>query len=69
MTTVLLTCIRAYQRISRALIALGFGPFARSGCRQWPTCSEYGMSAIAQHGPIRGVAKAVIRVAHCHPLA
>lgn len=69
MTTALIACIRFYQRITRGLAAIGFGPFARAGCRQWPTCSEYGIAEITRLGAGRGLVRALVRVAHCHPFA
>lgn len=68
MTILLTSLIAAYQRISRALIAIGFGPLSHFGCRQWPTCSEFGIEAIRHHGPTRGLMKTAIRIARCHPL-
>jgi putative membrane protein insertion efficiency factor/ribonuclease P protein component len=36
-------------------------------CRFYPTCSEYAMTAIATHGPVRGMGLAVWRLLRCHP--
>ena len=36
-------------------------------CRFSPTCSEYAAQAVAAHGPARGVALAVRRLARCRP--
>jgi len=38
-----------------------------TGCRYLPTCSVYAEEAIRGHGPVRGSALAVRRLARCHP--
>jgi hypothetical protein len=38
-------------------------------CKYVPTCSEYAMEAVAQHGVVRGGLLAVWRVLRCNPLA
>lgn len=40
-----------------------------SGCRFFPTCSEYGYRAIEKYGTIRGAWKTVKRIGRCHPLS
>ncbi len=55
---VLIAVIRGYQtaRAGRP-----------TGCRYLPTCSEYAAEALDRHGPARGTALAVRRLARCHP--
>ena len=36
-------------------------------CRFYPSCSEYAMTAIAVHGPVRGVGLGIWRLLRCHP--
>ena len=36
-------------------------------CRFIPTCSSYGLEAIAKHGPWRGGWLTFIRLSRCHP--
>ena len=36
-------------------------------CRFYPSCSEYALTAIATHGPIRGLRLAVWRLLRCQP--
>jgi putative membrane protein insertion efficiency factor len=36
-------------------------------CRFYPSCSEYALTAVAVHGPVRGVGLAVRRLLRCHP--
>ncbi|MBV8633007.1 MAG: membrane protein insertion efficiency factor YidD [Burkholderiaceae bacterium] len=59
MKTVLLWLVRAYQ------VALSpmFGP----SCRFYPTCSNYAMDAIREHGALKGAMLAAVRLAKCHP--
>lgn len=54
--------IRAYQLALRPLLA-------GNVCRFCPTCSEYAIEAIANHGPWRGMWLATRRLARCHPFA
>ena len=62
---VLTLAIRVYQlTISPAQVFL-FGP--GSGCRFMPTCSQYAMDAIREHGALAGGWLAVKRICRCHP--
>ena len=63
-----ITLIRMYQTVNRAAIATGLLP-AASGCRQWPTCSEYAVDAIRTKGTLRGSLTALRRISRCHPWA
>jgi len=36
-------------------------------CRFHPTCSEYGFESLKRHGPLKGSALALKRIASCHP--
>jgi putative membrane protein insertion efficiency factor len=38
-----------------------------TGCRFLPTCSEYAIEAIDQHGAIRGCSLALGRILRCNP--
>jgi putative membrane protein insertion efficiency factor len=51
--------VRAYQLL--------LGPFMGGACRFEPSCSEYAVAAIAEHGLVRGSVLAARRVARCHP--
>ena len=65
MTRILLATLGFYQRwLSPAVHSLSPG-----GCKYLPTCSEYAKGAIAIHGPVRGVALALMRLLRCHPFA
>ena len=54
-----IAAVRAYQ--------LALSPFAGGACRFTPTCSEYAIGAITEHGLIKGLALSLRRVARCHP--
>jgi len=53
--------VRAYQLL--------LAPFAGGACRFHPTCSEYAIQALEEHGLIRGSWLALRRVARCHPFS
>jgi len=58
--------------VARALRAACCGwQFVRTGrpspCRFTPTCSEYAVEALEQHGAVRGAALAARRLLRCHP--
>ena len=52
--------VRAYQ--------LALSPFAGGACRFTPSCSDYAIQAIQEHGAVRGLGLALKRVGRCHPL-
>jgi uncharacterized protein len=51
--------VRAYQ--------LMVSPLLLPSCRYLPTCSDYAVEALVQHGPLRGSAFVIRRLARCHP--
>lgn len=53
--------IRCYQVTLR--------PFMGGQCRYEPTCSDYGVEAYREHGPIRGTWLTARRILRCHPFA
>jgi len=62
---ILIFAIRAYRwTISPAQVFL-FGP--TGGCRFTPTCSQYAMDAVREHGALAGGALAAKRICRCHP--
>lgn len=52
--------IRIYQRL--------ISPLLPPSCRFVPSCSQYGLEAIAHFGLIKGGWLAVTRIVRCHPL-
>ena len=57
---VLIVPIRFYR--------LFVSPMLPPSCRFTPTCSQYALEAIEKHGPLKGLALAVRRLARCHPI-
>ena len=55
----LVTGIKAYQCLSRALLF--------RNCRFYPSCSQYAIEAIERFGVVRGSIKAVGRILRCSP--
>ena len=51
-----------------ALYRKGISPLLGPNCRFHPTCSAYAEEAIVRHGPFLGTARALGRIARCHPL-
>jgi putative membrane protein insertion efficiency factor len=65
MRTLVRILIRGYQiTISPVLSFLGG---ANSGCRFSPTCSEYFLRAVEEHGVLRGSFLGMNRLLRCHP--
>src|SRR2546421_6275873 len=65
MRTLVRILIRGYQMtISPVLSFLGG---ANSGCRFSPTCSEYFLRAVEEHGVLRGSFLGMKRLLRCHP--
>jgi hypothetical protein len=56
-----LKLIRLYQ--------VAISPWLPPSCIYTPTCSQYALEAIQQHGALRGGWLAVRRIARCHPFA
>ena len=56
---VLMVPIAGYRRFVSPLLA--------PRCRFAPSCSEYALTALAEHGAVRGLWLAVKRIARCHP--
>lgn len=52
--------IRAYQLV--------ISPWLPSACRFQPSCSQYGIEAIEEHGPWAGLWLLARRIGRCHPL-
>jgi putative membrane protein insertion efficiency factor len=38
-------------------------------CRYHPTCSAYALTAVTEHGAVKGTWLSVRRIARCHPWA
>jgi putative membrane protein insertion efficiency factor len=58
--------VRVYRAgISPLLTAVSL-PFGL-GCRFTPTCSQYALEAVRQHGAVKGTVLATGRLCRCHP--
>jgi putative membrane protein insertion efficiency factor len=55
-----LIVIRTYQLL--------LSPFAGGACRFDPSCSDFAITAVREHGAWRGLILAARRVSRCHPL-
>jgi len=49
------------------LYQLTLGAIIGGHCRFVPSCSEYAVEALREHGPLRGAAMAAWRVLRCNP--
>ncbi len=68
MKTVLIHCIRLYQRT----LSPDHGVMAEAsfvGCRYFPSCSEYAVRALRKHGVVRGAGYSAWRVLRCNPFS
>ncbi len=59
MRKLLIQLVRAYRYL--------LSPLLGNHCRYYPSCSEYALSALEQHGALRGSWMSVRRLARCHP--
>ena len=59
MTRLLIGIVRAYQLL--------LSPFLGQHCRFHPTCSQYAIEALREHGTWRGSLLATRRLSRCHP--
>ena len=55
--------LMAFVSLYRRLIS----PLLPSTCRFHPSCSEYALGALREHGALRGSWLAIRRVGRCHP--
>lgn len=57
-------CLKIYKKIISPLIH-SFIP--NSGCRFYPTCSDYSYQTIKKHGLLKGLIKSFKRIIKCNP--
>ena len=55
----LIMFIRAYQYL--------LSPFLSNNCRYIPTCSQFAIEAIQEHGVLKGFFLTIKRLSCCHP--
>jgi len=59
MRFLLVGLIRGYQLV--------ISPLLPPACRFYPSCSQYALIAVREHGVMRGAWLATNRLARCHP--
>ena len=59
MTKLIILLIKIYQKI--------FSPLLGKQCRFYPSCSNYCIEALNQHGIVLGLWKGLKRICSCHP--
>jgi len=59
--------VRVYRWVLSPAKTVLFGPLGR--CRFTPTCSQYALEAVKEHGALRGSWLAARRICRCHPWA
>lgn len=57
--------IRVYRWVFSPAKTVLFGPLGK--CRYEPTCSQYALIAVREHGSIRGSYLSIRRLCRCHP--
>jgi uncharacterized protein len=62
---ILIMAIRLYRWTISPAQAFLFG--ATGGCRFTPTCSQYALEAVREHGAFPGGWLATRRICRCHP--
>lgn len=63
MKSFLKTSVKRLLRLYSLLIS----PFTGGNCRFYPSCSNYAMQAIDEHGLARGGWLGIKRLSRCHP--
>jgi uncharacterized protein len=61
----LVFAIRAYRLVISPAQLFLFGP--TGGCRFTPTCSQFAIQAVQNHGALNGGALAIKRICRCQP--
>ncbi|MCX7943834.1 MAG: membrane protein insertion efficiency factor YidD [Deltaproteobacteria bacterium] len=61
MSSLVIFIIKLYQQI--------ISPLLPPSCRYHPTCSEYSIQAISQHGLLRGLLLSIYRIIRCNPFS
>ena len=59
MKKILILLIKFYQKF--------ISPMFPAKCRFYPTCSQYTLEAIKEHGAIKGTYLGIKRILKCHP--
>ena len=59
-TLILIKLIKAYKYL--------ISPLLGNSCRYLPTCSEYSIDALKEHGFFKGLFMSIKRILSCHPI-
>jgi putative membrane protein insertion efficiency factor len=59
MKKLFISLVRGYQRF--------ISPLFPPSCRYYPTCSNYTIQAIQEHGALKGAVMGTARILRCHP--
>lgn len=59
MSFIVISLIKLYQKT--------ISPFLPGSCRFYPSCSEYGIEALGEHGFFKGIYLSVKRILRCNP--
>ena len=59
MKKIFILLIRFYQKF--------ISPLFPAKCRYYPTCSQYTLEAVKEHGAIKGTYLGIKRILKCHP--
>ena len=59
-TLILIKFIKAYKYF--------ISPLLGHSCRYLPTCSEYSIDALKEHGFFKGLLMSIKRISSCHPI-
>ena len=60
MKTILIKIIKIYKLL--------VSPYLGNNCRYLPTCSEYFIDCLKEHGTLKGMIKGSKRIFSCHPI-
>jgi len=67
MSPMIIKLIKAYKGISQYLWQMAPISLVSSGCRFYPTCSEYAIESIQKKGLPRGALLSIGRILRCNP--
>ena len=60
LTETLIQIIKGYKFL--------ISPLLGNNCRYFPTCSEYFIDSLNEHGVLKGCYKGIKRILTCHPI-
>lgn len=65
MKSILIFLVRIYQVVISPPLHFLCGPL--SGCRFYPSCSQYFIDAVKVNGPFKGLFQGLYRILRCNP--